>query len=375
MAGRSKGWRWVPRRGKRIAVIDFYFLDPAGRRRRYRKDASIPTATGATAEARRLMEFAAEHGFVEGMPTTEDHQEPEPETATPPTITIRDFVEGVFTETFMPGYKPSTKRRYRDLFHQGMLAAIGHLPIADFGPNEYRQYAATLLARGVTLKGPLNLVKTVLRPAEASEVISVRPRLPKLFKEPKKLPKGPRLEEIAEQIAASPPWLQVALGLAGYAGLRSGEIRALQVRHIDFVERRIHVELAMSDDTETTTKSDDERWAPIPEPLLPLLMEAKRNKLPTARLVTNREGTTPNRQNLLNALRNVQRRHKLKKWNVHSFRHAFCSHMSRNKVAIETIRRMVGHTNLATTARYLHADVADIHDAMELFTASRPSRK
>ena len=372
MAGRSKGWRSLSRRGKRVLVIDFYFLNPEGRRQRYRKDASVQTATAATAEARRLQAFAAEHGFVEGMPKTK--HEPEREVPPLPTkVTVRDFVEGEFTATFMPGYKPSTQRRYRDLFKQGLLAAIGDIPISEFGPNEYRQYAATLIARGVTLKGPLNLVKTVLRAAEAAAVISARPQLPKLFKEPKKLPKAPRLEEVAEQIAASDPWLKVAVGLAGYAGLRSGEIRALQVRHVDFAERRIHVELAMSDDTETTTKSDDERWAPIPEPLLPLLMEATRNKQPDARIVVSPRRKTPTRQNLLNALRRAQRRTGLAKWNIHSMRHGFCSHMTRNKVSIETVRRMAGHSNLATTARYLHADTDDIREAMELF--SGPSKK
>jgi site-specific recombinase XerD len=97
-------------------------------------------------------------------------------------------------------------------------------------------------------------------------------------------------------------------------------------------------------------------------------MEAKRNKLPNARVVVTPTGRTPSRQNLLNALRRVQRKAGLKTWNVHSLRHGFCSHMTRSKVSIETVRRMAGHSNLATTARYLHADVDDIHEAMDLFS-------
>ncbi len=363
MASRSKGWRWATRRGRRILIIDFLFTNTNGRPERYRKDAPVQMVTATASEARRLMAFAAEHGFVEFGSGTSSGSSATPVVASSKS-TFKEFAEGMFESDFMPSYKPSTRRRYRDLLRQHVMAEVGGRRLDEIGANEYRAFAVKLKKAKVQSKGPLNLLRTVLRAAVSAEVLLAMPPLPGgLTRDSKKLPQAPGYEEVATQIAACPPWLQVAIGLAAYAGLRSGEIRALQVRHLDLKARRIHVELALSDDEVTTTKSGDERWAPIPEQLVPLLESARRLKLPTARLVVTPPGNTPTRQNLLNALRAAQRKHGLKGWTVHAFRHAFCSELVRRGVGVETVRVMAGHADLKTTARYLHAAQEDLVSA------------
>ena len=90
-------------------------------------------------------------------------------------------------------------------------------------------------------------------------------------------------------------WLKVAAALAAYAGMRSGEVRAFEVRDIDFEKNRIIIRRAMSEKAQKDTK-DHERSVPVAGPLLPILKEAAKDKLPKARVVVTKAGTTPSRQ-------------------------------------------------------------------------------
>jgi integrase/recombinase XerC len=308
------------------------------------------------------MAFAAEHGFVET-----DEEEPKPGEK-PPAPTLEQFVTTTFEEQFMPNYRPATVLRYRALLRQGLLTALGAFRVDAIGATEYRAFAATLQKRGVQLKGPLNLVKTLLRAARAAGVLERLPELPSLVKPSKKLPRAPSREEVAAIIAVAPAWLKVALGLGAYAGLRSGEIRALEVRDVELGRRRLHIRRALSEDVVCSTKSDAERFAPIPEPLLPHLTEVVRLKLPKARVVTLPSGKELTRQRLLSDIRRVQLKAGLEPWTMHSFRHFFCSELARQKVSLETVRVLAGHTNLSTTARYLHADDDDLRAAADVFS-------
>lgn len=92
--------------GKSRLVIDFFYLDRNGRRRRYRKDATAQTRTGARAEAQRLIELAARTGS------------PDPSSGVP---TFGAFVNDVFRPVIEPRLRAGTRRRYEDLFRQGVL--------------------------------------------------------------------------------------------------------------------------------------------------------------------------------------------------------------------------------------------------------------
>jgi hypothetical protein len=121
------------------------------------------------------MKRAAETGVVE---------EPAEPTATakPTSFTYRAFVERVFESVYMPTYRPATARRYRELHAQRVMDLFGDMRLEDIGPNQYRMFAAALHKDGVQTKGPLTLVRTVVRAAHENgyldKVPSTRCRLP-----------------------------------------------------------------------------------------------------------------------------------------------------------------------------------------------------
>jgi integrase len=190
------------------------------------------------------------------------------------------------------------------------------------------------------------------------------PELPKLPKQSKKLPDAPTTEEVQLMLAHAKGWLRIAIALSALAGLRMGEVRAIEIRDIDLEHDRLFVRRALSSDEVMSPKSGDERVVPLTPDLRAILTGANRRKLPTARVLTNELGRTPKRQHVLTVLKALQARHGLKERSCHSLRHYFCSVLIRYGASVEAVRMLVGHTKLDTTQRYVHANAADLRAAI-----------
>ncbi|HQP36624.1 MAG TPA: site-specific integrase [Polyangiaceae bacterium] len=143
--------------------------------------------------------------------------------------------------------------------------------------------------------------------------------------------------------------------LAAYAGLRSGEVRALQVGEVSLKRGEIHVCRAISADEVSTTKSDQDRIVPISPELRPMLVRACKGKRARDLVVVTETGTTPMRQTILNRVKRVQDPHGLRAHSFHSLRHYFCSALIDRGIPVPVVQRAAGHSDLKTTQRYVHA--------------------
>ena len=99
------------------------------------------------------------------------------------------------------------------------------------------------------------------------------------------MPSVPAVDDVARLIASATDWVRTAIALAAFAGLRSGEVRALEVQDVQLASGQILVRRALSESEVTTPKSGHERAVPIGPMLKPVLEEAVRAKLPKARMV------------------------------------------------------------------------------------------
>ncbi|GAC1539749.1 MAG: site-specific integrase [Polyangiales bacterium] len=347
-ARNTSGVRKTLRGGKPHWIIDFRYVDKNGRLQRYRRDATLQTSAGARGEADRLRVKAVVTGTLEVRDAS---------------LTFIRFVEGDFTALFMPKYRPATRVRYEALLRQGLLGALGSLHLDQIGPAEIRGYAARLIARGVQPKGPITLLRTVLRAALELGVIETLPSFPRIAQS-RKLLDAPGEGEVEALLGGTRAWLHTAVALAAYGGLRMGEVRALEVRDVDFVKDCIHVRHALSEEVLLTPKSGHERLVPLCPELRRILTEATRSKLPRARIVVNAKGGTPRRQHVLTKLKAQQVRLALPERSFHSLRHFFCSTLIRRGASVEAVRLLAGHSDLATTQRYVHAGAADLRSAI-----------
>lgn len=350
------GVRKVLRGDKPRWFIDFPYTDKDGVRQRFRRDASVQNYAAALAEAARLMKRAAETGSVEEATTT---------TPKRAAMAYAAFVSGPFEQLYMPAYRPATARRYRELHAQRVLAFFGEKALDAIGPGDFRAFAALLHTDGVHTKGPINLVRTVVRAAWESGLIETLPECPRgLVVVGRKVADAPSQDEV-EAMLRAPGWLGVAIALAAMAGLRMGEVRALEVRDIGFDQHRILVRRAMSEKESLTPKSGHEREVPLAAGLEARLREAVKDKLPRARVVIDQDGRTPERQEVLSVFKRFLRRQGLRERSFHSLRHHFISELMKCGASAEAVRVLAGHSNLEMTQRYAHAATADLRAAID----------
>ena len=333
----------IKRCGKAVLIIDFSFLSPSGRRARYRRDATMQSVSAARVEAHRLMDLAVRTGS------------PFAKASAP---SFGAFVESTYRPVFLPALRAATRRRYDSLFRQGVMAFFGHRSLDAIDSMTVSSFAASIRKRGVDPRGPANLVRSVIRAAVNAQVLTAMPALPH-FKQSRKLPDAPSVDEFHRLLETATGWIRVAIALSGYAGLRQGEVRALQLRDLDFKNSRIMVRHAFSEKELVTPKSTHERDVPMAPELAELLKASTRGKVPGAFVISNRNGRVPGRKDVLSSLKTVQRRAKLPTRSFHQLRHFFCSRLLQVGGSIEVVRMLAGHADLSTTQRYVHASQAD----------------
>lgn len=348
MSARSAAVRSVLRRGRHVLVIDFSYLDADGRRQRYRRDARAETRAGASAEAKRLMDLAARTGS------------PEPRAGVP---TLASFVEETFRPVFLPRFRPGTRTRYEGLLRQALLPRFGRSRLDTITMVAVLRFAADERARGVDPRGAGNLLRTIVRCAHEAGVLAELPRLP-TFRQPEKLPEAPSLDEVTRLLDSAKGWVRVAVALTVFAGMRQGEVRALQVGDLDFDGHELRVLRAWSEKELVLPKGGKQRHIPMAPELEAILREAVRAKLPKAFIITNRRGKVPSRQAVLTALKATLKAAGLPARSFHLLRHYFCSRLLVRGANVEAVRQLAGHTKLGTTARYVHATTADARAAI-----------
>jgi integrase len=355
------GVRRVTRGGKPLLLIDFRYTNKDGVRTRFRRDAAVQSVAAAQAEAKRLMSRAAETGEVEEAPAPAD--------ASSLAVTFKEFVDGPFESLFMPSYRPATVTRYRGLLRQSVLAKFGSLRLDAINIGHIREYAADIQRRGHQTKPLIAFVRTILRAAVDSGHLDKLPDFPTgLMKSSHKLPDAPSASEVQVMLTAS-GWLGLAIALAALAGMRCGEVRAIEVRDVDFEGGRILVRRALSEDVSLTTKSGRERVVPLLPELEARLREAMKDKLPRARIVVWRDGSTPKRQEVLYQFWKHLKLRGVRRWSFHSLRHHFISELIRRGAGLEAVRVLAGHSKLEMTQRYAHATAADLRTAMDKLAA------
>lgn len=351
------GVRKVVLGGKPRWFIDFRYTDKNGARARYKRVASVQNFAAAVAEAKRLMALAAETGSVSPESTATEPG--------PAALTFEKFVEGPFEKQFMPSYRPATAVRYRALLRQSIMAEFRCLHLDEISTSHIRSYAAVIQGKGHQTKPYIAYLRTILRAAVESGHLDELPEFPPgLMQSSKKLPDAPTADDVKQMLRA-PGWVGLAVALAALAGMRSGEVRALEVRDVDFDERRILIRRACSEDVSLTTKTDQERVVPLHPELEPRLREAVKNKLPMARVVLDENGQTPRRQQVLHRYQRFLKKAGIRRWSFHSLRHYFISQLVRRGAGLEAVRVLAGHSKLEMTQRYAHANAADLRSAME----------
>ena len=169
-----------------------------------------------------------------------------------------------------------------------------------------------------------------------------------------------RLVEVARSIDVR-TLLVVLLG--GDAGMRCGEILALEWNDVDLVKRQLCVRQSDWNGQVGTPKSGRPRYVPLTGRLTAAL--ADHRHLRSKRVLCQTDGGPFTRQIVQNRMRLAAKRANVRR-GIHILRHTFCSHLSMRGAPARAIQELAGHSDLTMTQRYMHLSPAALDSAIRL---------
>jgi len=226
---------------------------------------------------------------------------------------------------------------------------------AEVGPEQLRDYLNHLVGRNVSSSyfnvnvAALRFLYTVVLERDW-----VLPRLP-FQKRPRKLPTVLSVEEVGRFLATIPDLKMRAVLVTAYAaGLRVFEVVALRVSDIDSTRMTLRV---------ADGKGGKARLVMLSPKLLDLLRTYWKAERPRAEWLFPSRGPA---QHV--SIRSVQLACQTareaagigKHITMHTLRHSFATHLLEAGTDLCTIKLLLGHRSLSTTARYLHVATSTV---------------
>jgi len=146
--------------------------------------------------------------------------------------------------------------------------------------------------------------------------------------------------------------------VSAYAGMRLGELLALRWGDIDFGGHVLTISRAMSAGVESSPKSGKVRPVPLSDQAAEALDRVSRREHFTGKdelVFCNAIGRHMDGSALRRRYRRAQTVAGVAPLRWHDLRHSFGSMLAHGGVDLVTIQAFMGHSDLATTGRYLHA--------------------
>jgi integrase len=318
--------------------------------------------------ARRWAEDRERHLLLHGPTTREEREVPALEDFAP------RFVDG---HARANRHKPSGIAAVESILKWHLSPRLGAKRLDAITNEQVQRLKLALSERSPkTVNNVLTVLSTLLKKAVEWGEIERLPCVIKLLPNPRKTMAFHDFEEyerllMAAQKRGSDVNLMVLLG--GEAGLRLGEIVALEWPDIDLHDRRLTIQRSEWRGHVTVPKGGRSRLVPMTQRLTAALKSARH--LRSDRVLCLADGSPITRDRVIKAVRAAQRVAVLPKRGVHILRHTFCSHLAMRGAPARAIQEMAGHANLSTTQRYMHLSPAATVDAIRLLESGQPEAK
>jgi integrase len=337
--------------------VDIRFRWPQTRRwHRERIKSPVPSKTGSKAWGDEREGWLLARGPAPDKPPP------------PPAPTLRKF-----GERWMRDYceanqlAPATKKSRETLLNRHLYPLLGDRAIDEITTADGDRLKAErrkMKPRSVNLI--LVTLSKMLSTAKDWGLIEKVPKL-RALKVPKTEVEVYEPEEYERLVSAAAeidhPTYTVVL-LAGDAGLRSGEIRALERGDIDLKAGRLTVQHNFSSNEEWTTKGGRARVVELTARLKEALKVQLGSHIGRRVFRRPRVGGDLYRQQVSHWVRAAERKAGLrltakKNGAVHKLRHTFGTQLAAAGVPPREIQELMGHASLVTTQIYLH--LARVH--------------
>ncbi len=172
---------------------------------------------------------------------------------------------------------------------------------------------------------------------------------------------APVSEEESEARAGEDGQDAELIRLAAYAGLRRGELVALRWRDVDFAARKVTVRRAVSRDVEMRSTKSRPREVPLPDQAAAALERLSWRRdftSPDDYVFTNRFGRRLDPSAVRRRFERARDAAGLERLRFHDLRHTYGSLLVAGGIDLASVKAAMGHSQISTTERYLHAPPA-----------------
>ena len=285
-----------------------------------------------------------------------------------------------FADRFLDGHakanrqKPSTIATKETLLRVHLRPLLGTKRLDAITNEDVQRLKTALAARAPkTVNNVLTVLNVLLKTAVEWDVIDRVPcriRLLKVSKPSAAFHDFDAYERLvkATRVIGAEAFLIVLLG--GEAGLRCGEMIALEWADIDLGKRQLCVQRSSWNGHVTTPKGGRLRYIPLTVRLAQALREHRHLRGPL--VLCKKNGEALHRRAVIRWVRRAARRAQVEHEGVHVLRHTFCSHLAMRGAPARAIQELAGHVNITTTQRYMHLSPAAIEGAIRLLDQPIP---
>src|SRR5436190_6234021 len=344
--------------------VDLTFRLPDGSMHRERRKAPVSSKSGAQKWGQDRERHLLQHG------------RPAPKKEVP---TLEQFAT-----RFVDGYaranrhKPSGITAKESIIRVHLIPSMGSTELDAITTEQVQDLKQRLADRSPkTVNNVLTVLNMVLKKAVEWDVIKRMPcaiRLLPISKPSMGFYDFDDYRQLVGAAKALDPNAYLIVLLGGEAGLRCGEIIALEWRDVDLGKRQLCVQRSEWRGHVTVPKSGRLRYVPMTVRLAAALREHRH--LRSLRVVCQGDGSPLTQDMVADHVGRAARRAQLTVSGVHRLRHSFCSHLAMRGAPARAIQELAGHQDLLTTQRYMHLSPAALDSAIRLLDSAgvRPSR-
>lgn len=340
--------------------VDILWRAPDGRRQRERKRLTVTSKSAARRWGEQRQQALLLHG-----PATTQKEVP----------TLR-----AFADRFIEGYAQANRQKPSGIAAKETILKVHLIPIfgstkLDALTNEdVQQLKVRLGAKAPkTVNNVLAVLSVLLKKAVEWDVIERVPCTIRLVQAPKPSVGFHDFDAYERLVAAAKAtdartYLITLLG--GEAGLRCGEMIALEWRDVDLGKQQVCVQRSAWNGQVTIPKGGRLRYVSLTTRLVAAFRDHRHLRGPN---VLCQDGGQPlTRQMVQYRVRRAARRAHLSQGGVHILRHTFCSRLAMRGASPSAIQKLAGHQDLVTTQRYMHLSQRALSDAVRLLEPSSP---
>jgi integrase len=348
------------KKGKGWLEVYLWLRLPNGEKYEEKRKSPVESKSGAMRWGEARLQHIASHWQEFSREELDKQKHLEPKASVP---TVKEF-----GERFIRDYaeanrqKPSTIEAKKSIMKNHLVPMFADVPLDRVTTLQVQELKGKLSHRSPkTVNNVLNTLSVMLGCAVKWGVIERKPCHIELIKSQSPemsfydLEEHKRLVEVAAELDER---IHLLVVLGCDAGLRCGEIVALEWADIDFKRNVINVSRAERQGKVSVPKSGKSRRVPMTRTLARLLKQLQHLRGP--RVLWREDGIKKlERPQLRKWLSRAQHKAGLRdNGGLHIMRHTFCSHLAMQGVPVNAIKELAGHSDIKTTMRYMHLSPA-----------------